>query len=128
MQRDLTPEEIDLLISKMRSDLEQASSYLEKLQQDRSKIKYVLDYNKDNYNYLKNHCGVVAIDYVKNMFSQIKKFEVFLSRIDEDISKFERSILSLADQILKKEQELVRAKEKAKRKVVAFKRTRIIKK
>jgi hypothetical protein len=128
MQRDLTPEEMELLLSKMRSDLEQANSYLQKLYQDKTKIKYVLDYNKDNYKYLKTHCGVIAMDYIKNISTQISKFEIFFQKINEDITKFEKSIFALADQIVKREQELIRAKEKAKRKVIAFKRNKPTKK
>lgn len=128
MQRDLTPEEIELLLTKMRSDLEQANSYLQKLYQDKSKIKYVLDYNKDNYKYLKTHCGVIAIDYIKNISTQISKFEIFFQKINEDIAKFEKSIFTLAEQVLKKEREFLYAKEKAKRKIVSFKHNKPIKK
>lgn len=122
MRQGPTPEELLLLIEKMKEDLEQAKLYLQRLQQDRVKIKYTLDYNQDNYRYLKIHCGVIAIDYVKNISEQIKRLKVFLQHAEEEIKKFEKNIEAQILSIHQKHAELVEAQEKIEKKVIKFKR------
>ena len=122
MQSRLTPEELLLLIEKMKGDLEQAKLYLQRLQQDRAKIKYTLDYNQDNYRYLKVHCGIVAMDYVKNISGQIKRLRIFLKHAEEDIAKFEGNLEVLVKNINQKHEELLRVQDINSRKVIQFKR------
>jgi predicted nuclease with TOPRIM domain len=122
MQQKPTPEELLLEIEKMKTDLDGAKGYLNKLQQDRAKIKYTLDYNQDNYRYLQNHCGIVALDYVKNISDQMKRLRVFLKHAEDDISKFERNIQNLAKIIETKREELLWSQERESRKVIPFRR------
>lgn len=122
MQNKVTPEELLLLIEKMRNDLENAKLYLQRLQQDRAKIKYTLDYNKDNFKYLQVHCGVIAIDYVKKISDQMKRLTIFLKHAEEDIKKFEHNIDVQIKNITQKEWELQEAKDQMARKVLPFRR------
>jgi hypothetical protein len=122
VQQELTPEELLLLIEKMKADLEQAKMYLQKLQQDRAKIRYTLDYNQDNYRYLKVHCGVIAIDYVKNISEQIKRLRIFLGHAEEDIKKFEQNIEKQVKSINQRYDELLEAQNRMAQKVIPFKR------
>lgn len=122
MSQNLTPEELLFLIEKMKSELEQAKYYLNKMQQDRAKIRYTLEYNQDNFRYLQVHCGIVAIDYVKNISNQMRRLKIFLKNAEEDIKKFEKNINTQVETINKKQEELFEAQRLAANKVIPFRR------
>lgn len=122
MDQRLTPEELALLIEKMKADLEHANTYLERLRQDKAKTKHTLEYNQDNYRYLKAHCGIIGIDYIKNISNQIERLKKLLEICEEDIQKFETSMRVHEKNIEEKQKQLAEAQKKSSRKVVLFKR------
>ena len=101
-----TIEGLLLLIDKMKYDLEHMGSYIGKLKIDRAKMRHALQYNTGNLDYLRVHCGVIAIDYVKSIKGQIKRLQAFLTHADNDIKKFEFLIEKQTEELRQKEIEL----------------------
>lgn len=116
----ITVEALTILIEKMEYDIEQTSSYIEKLKEDKTKMYHTLKYNEENLDYLRTHCGVIAIDYVKSIKNQIKRLRIFLEHSEEDIEKFEMVLEKQIKELEKKNLELEKLKVEMASRVVKF--------
>jgi DNA repair ATPase RecN len=109
-----------LQIQQMKDSLAKAKNYLEKLKFDRISLRRALFSSIDNLNYLKKHCGTIALDHVRVLTDKIKRTNIFLDQLNNDIVRFEKDIDKHHQDISDKESQLERMRYEQENKVVPF--------